>query len=282
MYLYHINANHQTITINIHNSILISSNYNATSPYTTDNTVYENLFAGQSLGSATQANNPLTAGSRVPQLKKVTGGSNNRGEDYEFTTSLTQAERLNLFNTKAKFFQPSANNPGGGVNRIKVSFNPADGLFHEDNVVAIMAQPNSLSIFESGSLISFQNPANSTDPNMTGFTSLNEYGTASSTGTTVNNKPGSTSNVGNITVQYANYNNPNGPALVQTYTSQQDSDDVQYSKFPMDIEYFQVITASTYSDFSSLCVTGGNNPLGFQRRFINNQMKFNRIYRLKC
>ena len=31
MYLYHINANHQTITINIHNIILISSNYNASS-----------------------------------------------------------------------------------------------------------------------------------------------------------------------------------------------------------------------------------------------------------
>jgi len=273
----------QTAEENGANAVLtvfeLSANYNAISPYTTDNTVYENLFAGQSLGSATQANNPLTPSSRVPQLKKVNGGANNQGiESFEFTTSLTQAERLNLFNTKAKFFQPSANNPGGGVNRIKVSFNPADGVFHEDNVVAIMVQPNSASIFEAGNLITFQNPSNSTDPNMTGFTSLNEYGTASSTGTTVNNKPGSTSNVGNITVQYANYNNPNGPALVQTYTSQQDSDDVQYSKFPMDIEYFQVITATTYSDFSALCATGGNNPLGLQQRFINNEMKFNRIY----
>ena len=273
----------QTAEENGANAVLtvfeLSSNYNAISPYTTDNTVYESLFAGQSLGSATQANNPLTAGTRVPQLKKVTGGVGNQGiTSFEFTTSLTQAERLNLFNTKAKFFQPSANNPGGGVNRIKVSFNPLDGVFHEDNVIAIMVQPNSASIFEPGSLISFQDPAKSTDPNMTGFTSLNDYGTASSTGTTVNNKPGSTSNVGNIVVQYADYNNPNGLASTKTYTSQQDGDDVQYSKFPMDIEYFQVITASTYTDFSTLCAAGGNNPLGLQSRFINNQMKFNRIY----
>lgn len=273
----------QTAEENGANAVLtvfqLPANYNAVAPYTTDNTVYESLFAGRSLGSATQANNPLNAGTRAPQLKKVTGGVSNQGNDYEFTTSLTQAERLNLFNTKAKFFQPSGNNPGGGVNRIKVSFNINDiGVFHEDNVVAIMVQPNSASIFESGSLISFQDPAKSTDPNMTGFTSLNDYGTASSTGTTVNNKPGSTSNVGNIVVEYANYNIPNGPAITKIYTSQQDSDDVQYSKFPMDIEYFQVITASTYSDFSALCDTGGNNPLGLRNRFINNQMKFNRIY----
>ena len=256
----------------------ISSNYTTISPYVTDNTVYENLFAGQGLGSATQSTNPLTSQTRIPKITSVTGGQDNQGQDYEFTTSLTQSERLNLFNTKAKFFEPSANNPGGGVNRIKVSFNPNDGVFHEDNVVVLMVQPSSASIFEQGNLISFQAPEMSKDPNITGFTSLNEYGTAGSTGTTVNNKIGSTSNVGNITVQYANYNNPNGPALSQTYTSQQDGDDVQYSKFPMDIEYFQVITANTYSDFSSLCVAGGNNPLGLQRRFINNQMKFNRIY----
>ena len=256
----------------------IFSNYAAISPYITDNGVYENLFAGQAMGNPTQPSNPLTSQTRIPKFISVAGGSDNRGQDYEFTTSLTQSERLNLFNTKAKFFLPSGNNPGGGVNRIKVSFNPADGVFHEDNVVVLMVQPTNASLFEAGSLISFQAPEMSKDPNITGFTALNEYGTASSTGTTVNNKPGSASNVGNIVVQYANYNNPNGPALSQTYTSQQDDDDVQYAKFPMDIEYFQVITANTYSEFSTLCAAGGNNPLGLQRRFINNEMKFNRIY----
>ena len=260
----------------------LSTNYNATSPYNTDNLVYESLFAGASLGNANQANNPLTPQTRAPKLKSVSGGQGNQGNDYAFTTSLTQSERLNLFNTKAKFFRNDINNnPGGGVNIINVSFNPNDiGVTHQDNVIVLMVDPGSASTFLPGNLITFQDPVNSTDPNMTGFTSINDYGTTSSTGTTVNNKPGSTSNVGNITVQYADYTNGNGPALTKTYTSQQADNDAQYAKFPMDVEYFQVITAQTYSDYLVICNQPGSFGTyhGLKNRFIDNSMKFNRIF----
>jgi len=67
----------------------LATNYNAASPYNTDNLVYESLFAGTSLGNANQANNPLTPQTRAPKLISVSGGQGNQGNDYAFTTSLT-------------------------------------------------------------------------------------------------------------------------------------------------------------------------------------------------
>ena len=56
-----------------------------------------------------------------------------------FTNNLTLAERINLFNVKAKYFDENQiTNPGGGVNRIKVTFNTPNNnpltKFHLDNM----------------------------------------------------------------------------------------------------------------------------------------------------
>jgi hypothetical protein len=237
--------------------------------YSTPNNSYENLFAGQAIGISGSTVHPITPQTRAPQYQEITSGSTTSGI---FTTSLPLYERINLFNNKSKYFNNSPNNPGGGVNRIKVSFNPANNVYHYDNVIAILADTNSAPLFQAGSLLTFQPLFNSTDVNLTGFTSLNQYGTPSITGTTILNAGDQ------ITVQYADFNNPNN-LLTQTYTSQQDPNDSVYAKFPMDIEYFQVITASTYSDFNSIC-SSTPNPNSLNERFLKNTMniyKFTRV-----
>ena len=248
------NANLLTLTI--------GTSYTEQDPqYITTNNAYETLFAGQGMGVSGSTSNPLTPKTRAPQYQVISTGS-----PYTtiFTSSLPVYERMNLFNTKAKYFNQSPTNPGGGVNRIKVSFNPNDGVYHYDNVIAILVNQTNSQLFQAGNMISFQAPPLSTDVNLTGVTSLNQYGTPSITGSTFNN-------VGDqITVQYADFNNPNN-LLTTTYTSQQDSTDAVYAKFPMDIEYFQVITASTYNEFNSLCnPTPNSNSLN--ERFIKNTL----------
>lgn len=240
--------------------------------YVTINNAYENIFGGQGLGVSGSTTNPLTPTTRAPQYEY--SGTPGVYTNTIFTTSLPIYEKLNLFNNKSKYFNETPTNPGGGVNRIKVSFNPADNVYHYDNVIAILAKPNSGQIFQAGNIITFQSLNQSSDINVTGVTSLNQYGTNSITGETINNA----NTGGTITVQYADFNNPNN-LLTTTYTSQQDSTDAVYAKFPMDVEYFQVVTASTYNEFNSLCSSTPNQN-SLNERFIKNTMNIYQFQRL--
>ena len=194
-----------------------------------------------------------------------------------FTSSLTLAERINLFNTKAKYFTS-----GGEINQVKVSFQPSTPLYHLDNIVVISCSPSKLGNFPAGQLISFQDTTLSKDINITGVTSLNAYGTPSITG----------SSVGTVVVSSPNsyvthtfnlpYADPNGGGNLPgpLYTITGETDDVLYSKFPMDVEYFQVVTAMTYSSFSAQCGTSVTNSLN--TRFLNNNIRFEFIHSNNC
>lgn len=186
-----------------------------------------------------------------------------------FTNNLTLAERINLFNVKAKYFNESPTNPGGGVNRIKVTFNTPLNLpsskFHLDNMLVISCKEGTLSNFPAGQIVTFQDPNLSSDININGFTQLNQFGTAAVTGTTYR----SVSQPVLVPISYAN---PNGNGSLQVSNGGyllRLSGDPQFHKFPMDIEYFQVITAMTYSSYSGLCFTSADNKT-LNKRFLNN------------
>jgi hypothetical protein len=157
-------------------------------------------------------------------------------------------ERMNLFNIKSKYHTT------GGWNQIQVSVNPNvnTGLFHKDNVLAIVCDPNTLNLFEPGQILTFQNVETSVDPNISGFT----------TGYT---KTGSYA----ATVVNANASNP-GVAATRNYIITGTTDGLvqdssgqyiaQY-KFPADVEYYQVITAHTVSAYTALTQSvGGGVP----------------------
>jgi hypothetical protein len=177
-----------------------------------------------------------------PRLQKV------------FTNAIPMFERINLFNTKAKYFNEEWNNPGGGWNRIKVTFrpslNPPSVKYHLDNVIVIMVKPDKLTDLPAGQIITFQNPDLSKDPNLTGFTTLNQFNTPSATGQTINQ------GTQLVAVPYANPNNNGntlGASLNAIYQIDQGVDDAQNYIFPADIEYFQVITAMTWDNYISQC-----------------------------
>lgn len=218
-------------------------------------TAYQSMVAGTGINITSP-----TAFSRAPQSKFY----DTDDKLQILTTSLPISERINLFNTKAKYFNGSTFNPGGGVNRIKVSFasdlNPT--TFHYDNVVVLSLRSSELSNMTAGRIISFQNPMLSTDPNLTGST-LNDYSNTSVTGTSLNG--------GGVIPYEVQYANPNGTGNVTgtTYTISASTGDTQYLKFPTDIEYFQVITAMTVSDFSTK-VSPFPVSNSFYPRFLNN------------
>jgi len=245
----------------------IPSNYiinkNTHPNYQSENNTFEQLFSGIQKGSPNSTSYPPIPSTRVPNIYTFKSGST--FANAIFTNSLTLYERLNLFNTKAKYFE--------GVNQIRANFNSKDnsGDWHYDNVLVILTKPDNEKTFLPGNLVSFQNPSLSKDPNITGYTLGNIYGTESITGTTFNN-------LGNVySVNYADPNNSQ-QTLSVAYVSQQDPNDALYAKFPIDIEYFQVITGVTLSNYVTLT---GNTMTNFERslpfRFLFNSMFFYKI-----
>ena len=193
------------------------------------------------------------------------------------TLSLTLAERINLFNTKAKYFNSSLFNPGGGVNRIKVKIEPTLNPTNEhyDNVVCVLMTPDSLSNLTSGTILTLIDPNKTSDINYSGA-ALNEFGTFSITGSSLfymNNPGANPPTTTQINISCAKFDGTgNFPSV--SYIIPAPSNTTQYyHKFPTDVEYFQVVTAMTYTQYNSQTSNALTNSLN--SRFLNNTMAIN-------
>jgi len=187
-----------------------------------------------------------------------------------FTSDLPLPERLNLFNTKGKYFDSV---PGGGVNQIKVRFSTdlnTPIISHTDNVLVIMVEPSSLPTFTQGQMVSFQKVELSSDPNFKNV-EINDYGFDSITGTTLTDSVTPTP----ITVTYANPNGSGNLSVVYNITGKTDDNECKYARYPIDVEYFQVITGMTFTDYQLLVSTSLSNSL--YSRFLWNETYVDRV-----
>jgi len=229
-----------------------------------------------------------------------------------FTMSIPYSEKLNLFNTKAKFFDQDPTdykkNPGGGVNRIKVSFNinsPANvNKYHFDNVFAMLVPPPVPETdvgpppdnLAPGMVLRFSDAQPSTDPNLSYYTGVtvsgyNQFGTKGITGVTDPSwstvsafNPGD----GNLldgytftkTITYANHQiyvigSNNNPAENSVdYEIFASNESLGGQKFGFDDEYFQVIYTGTVDTFLLEAASDSVAPNSFARRFLNGGMRF--------
>jgi hypothetical protein len=181
---------------------------------------------------------------------------------FAYPLTDTFPQKLNEFNLRNKYFT--------GVNRIQTTVNPQipGSQPFLDQVVVILMKQGTTSQLGIGGLCSFQDP-NYTDVgssnrliNLTGAT-LNQFGTNSITGTTV------TGSSIPIVIQYANPADPNGnsnfPGGATVMINQPPSSQLpvpgnpnveqSYLKYATDVEYFQLITGMTVSQFSGSSVT---------------------------
>jgi len=223
------------------------------------------MHAGMNGIGAYPLGQPLGSIERTPGY--FNGDYNNR-EGF-FTTSLPIPELINLFNLKSKYFDDDnggtvggQQTSNGGWNQIKVAVNPLNpsnggtvanpfsGRHHFDKPL-ILITVNSVN-FDTGKLLTFQRPLSSGDPHSTGATYNDTFGLNSITGTVINQSV--------YTITYADPTNSNNPvANNQTYTLVPQSGEtvnnansgILYHKFQTDLEYYQVITGITYSQFYS-------------------------------
>jgi len=244
--------------------------YNAETNPNGYNSQQRTIFANQFVGftfDGTYGSSTIGAPYLQSEVEQI--GDDAKFYDW-FTNALPIADRINLFNVKAKYFDEGSNNPGGGVNRISVNFQPTQPVPHFDNTLVIYCDKGSGTKLKAGQMISFQNPSYTKDPNLSGGIK-NIFNNKAITGTTF---------TGATTVQ-VNYANPNGTGnmlpsplynIVLTATST-----TSIHRFPIDIEYFQVITAMTYNQFSGMClpVTSTNFlPNSLNQKYFFNSTKF--------
>lgn len=165
-----------------------------------------------------------------------------------WSLDLPLSERMNLFNVKAK------SHTNGSFNQVRTYVNPTlnSNNYHFDNVMMLLCDPGVETYVPSGQILSFQNPDVSVDPNLsggtTGFTSTGNF---------------------SASVTYMDLSSPSLASATKVYTITGSTDGttllpsgqrVKNYNFPSDIEYYQVITATTVNDFltTSVALGGGS------------------------
>ena len=161
-------------------------------------------------------------------------------QTYAYSPEIPLGERINVFNTRKKYFD--------GVNRMSVSFDVTSnfGKKHDDNTITVLMNDK----FESGSLLTFVDPQSTTDINYLWTASTTNFGLVTGiSGESLRSGPST------INVEYAVSQTTN---QTLTYFLSTGSTEVNY-KFPLDIEYYQVITAITVSDAAKIWSLGVND-----------------------
>lgn len=218
------------------NSVLVP--YNTDLPYTKLNTNFSTYFPSpwSSSTDKTSILRLLTGNSGTTYTNGVPITEISGGAVYN-TSQIPFGERINLFNTKGKYYE--------GVNQVSITIEPINNstAFYLDNVIVVIATSGILSTLTAGTMFSFVNPSNSQDINLTGGTT-NVYGTNNITGTTVYPNP--------INITYANPTSKNSGNVTASFTTTSSNSTDKVYQYPSDIEYFQVLTGLTVSQFRAI------------------------------
>ena len=157
----------------------------------------------------------------MPIVADLTDGKYIQQRDVPYSQS------LNLANLKARYFDSQA------PNIIQTTINGSAPIF--DNMLILLVDQGTASQLTSGSIVTFNDPTNIVDINISGLTNQNQFGTNSITGT-------STTALTQTNITFANPVNGN-PQTVSVALSGSNSEK-QY-EFKTGMEYFQVITGMT-------------------------------------
>ena len=230
-----------------------TANYNR-NPYL--NKLYEDECGTSIILDATNHYNQMFSGVDDPvvswrrgsrSFKTRDSGCNGGNDEYGYPVTEPWAQKLNSFNLRDKYFDNTSTI--GGINQITTSVNGS--LEFKDQVIILFGDSGMVSQFQSGDILTFQNPVLSTDlirltglTDTTGGTITNEFGTSSITGTTTTGLTLST------TLYYADPTDPTGQTnLPITIPIIQTGNTKTNYKFIADAEYFQVVTGMTVQQF---------------------------------
>ena len=179
---------------------------------------------------------------------------------FTYSNELPLGARINLFNTRKKYFD--------GLNKISVSFDSNSNPFtkHFDNTLSVLA----ITKFEPGTLLTFVSYNKSNDlnffkpfvPSQNGFNFQESFDDRVGISGTTKLPTG-----GSMVVNYATTQTS---STSRTYVLSSGSTGTTYS-YPMDIEYYQVVTALTVTEYANL-VANNTDPNTLSNLILNAEM----------
>jgi hypothetical protein len=200
--------------------------------------------------------------------------SSYRFMSYPMTEAYSQ--KLNEFNYRQKYFD--------GVNQIQTWFNTPEnpsGVFHFDQPLVIIAKQGTLDQIGVGNLFSFQNPSLSLcNQNLTGATFYNTISASTVNQFGNNNLTGTSQSFTVINVPFANPTNTFSNITTTNYQLTNSGGTESYLKYVTDVEYFQIITGFTYSDFIANPAYDLTNQEYFPKKYLNHSAVY--IYANQC
>ena len=210
-------------------------------PTETDSSVLTIIFTQAIAGMPISYNDNRIYKTPESQVFRLPDSGTQPRQAFAFSQQLTYGDRVNIFNGRKKYFD--------GVNRISVSFNHLDniGKSHFDNTITVLTNTK----LASGSLYTTTDPFRSGDVNFT-YTAVT--GTEFITGISGYSKQ---VGAGSVTINYCNISNQRQAQSLQYFLNTGTTED-NY-KFPMDVEYFQVVTALTISEAAQLWNTSNSS-----------------------
>jgi len=161
---------------------------------------------------------------------------------FVHSVDLPLGERINIFNTRDSYFSNE-------INKIQVTFakDSNNGKIHFDNTITVIANAP----FTSGDLLTSVDPATSSDLNFL-YTAVTDNGVVQGITGITQTLPFQ------LPVEYATSQSSNSiPVLYQMPTGTT----INRQLYPMDREYFQVITAITISEASKIWTTSSAQSL---------------------
>ena len=154
----------------------------------------------------------------------------NGNDFFSYSNNLPFGERINNFNLRQKYFS--------GLNRISVSFDTNATKHYDNTLILIYDAP-----LDSGTLLTFVDPTFTKDVNAT-FTGATGGYNRGITGTPLN------PSVSTYNVEYCDPNNQLNNLSVSYLLSTGST--LNNYKYPIDVEYFQVLTGLTVAQASNI------------------------------
>ena len=212
---------------------------------TEDGSLLATMYSESLSGLAVVSSNMDSGRYKLP-LSQILNLSN--GRRFVNSFSLPIGERINIFNQRDSYFS--------NINKIKVTIAKDSNLgkSHYDNTITVLSQEQ----FNTGDLLTFVDITGSTDTNY-----LYSGMTTGDTPTLVTGISGQTYNGSGATyvdVSYATTQTSNILTPVK-YNLPYGSTETNY-RYPVDVEYYQVITAITVSDAAKIWNTGTTQSFG--------------------
>jgi hypothetical protein len=233
------------------NSVISYTNFDVSSDENYNNGLRQAIAGYQFVSGAETIDfvdlDPKLSKLPIAEVPRQGGGFKYLGYDATLSQSLNLANIRERYFEGVNYIKTTVKNTNPTTNQIEVS----DSFY--DSILVVLCDPGTISNLPTGSLLSFHDPKNINDPNITGGT-VNQFNTRRITGST-------DYDLQDLVTKQVKYISTGGTEItanVKLYLTKNNGDEY---KFVAGNEYFQVMTGGTVLNYTGITNAGASECL---------------------